>query len=63
MKLIVFDGWEVLLMVFAIAALIFALCERAARKAVEETEKLYEPVIALATKWAEVHRAAEEKEK
>lgn len=59
MKLIVFDGWEVLLMLFAVAFLTFALCERAARKAVEETEKLYGPVLALAEKWAKIHLMSE----
>ena len=59
MKLIVFDGWEIVVAVFCFAALGFALCEHAARKSAKEVERLYAPVMKFTLKWAELHPANE----
>ena len=60
MKLIIFDGWDIILAAFCFAALCFALCEHAARKSAKEVERLYAPVMEFALKWSEIHPANEE---
>lgn len=45
MKLIVFDGWEVMIFSVVIIIAAWALCERSARKSAEEVERIYESVV------------------
>ena len=45
MKLIVFDGWEVMIFSVVIITAAWALCEHSARKSAEEVERIYESVV------------------
>ena len=45
MKLIVFDGWEVMIFSVVIIIAAWGLCERSSRKSAEEVERIYESVV------------------